>query len=174
VGAHQAPNAAAAATAALAAGLDLGAVARSLSGVTSLSKWRMELHELDSGVILLNDAYNANPESVRAALDALATIGEDAAVRRTVAVLGEMRELGADSETAHRETGAYAAEHADVVVAVGEAARAIGEGAGTSAVQVADNDAAVAWLRAELRAGDAVLVKASNGARLYEVAAALQ
>ena len=78
VGAHQALNAAAAAAGALAAGLTLPQVGEALGAVTELSPWRMELHELPSGVIVLNDAYNANPDSMRAALDALATIGADA------------------------------------------------------------------------------------------------
>lgn len=168
VGAHQALNAAAAATAAHALGLPLADVARSLSAVTGLSKWRMELHELPSGVVLLNDSYNANPESVRAALDALVSLG---GVERRVAVLGVMRELGADSEAAHREVGEYAAARVDELLVVGEDARGLHDGGGGTLV--ADNEAAVAWLREHLRPGDAVLVKASRGARLDEVAAAL-
>ena len=135
----------------------------------------MELHELPSGVTLLNDAYNANPDSTRAAIDALVAIGADDAVRRTVAVLGEMRELGDTATAEHAGIGAYATEHdVDVVLVVGDAARPIADGAGERSVVVPDNDAALAWLRTHLTAGDAVLVKASNGARLYDVAAALQ
>jgi UDP-N-acetylmuramoyl-tripeptide--D-alanyl-D-alanine ligase len=177
VGAHQALNAAAAASAALAVGLSLEQVAATLSGVTSLSKWRMELHELPGGVLLLNDAYNANPESVRAAIDALATIGADPAVRRTIAVLGVMRELGAASEESHRGIAEYAAERVDQLLVVGGEARPIHAAAvdaGRPSAFVEDNDTALAWLRDQLREGDAVLVKASNGARLYEVAVALQ
>jgi UDP-N-acetylmuramoyl-tripeptide--D-alanyl-D-alanine ligase len=177
VGAHQAANAAAAATAALATGMSLERVAEALTGVATLSKWRMELHELAGGVVLLNDSYNANPESMRAALDALASIGKDAAVRRTVAVLGEMLELGADSEASHRDLGRYAAPRVDQLLVVGAGARAIHDGAveaGGSSAFVDDNAAAAAWLRDEVGQGDAVLVKASRGARLDEVAAALQ
>ncbi|WP_028651037.1 UDP-N-acetylmuramoyl-tripeptide--D-alanyl-D-alanine ligase [Nocardioides halotolerans] len=177
VGAHQAMNAAAATAAALAAGMTMEQVTAALAGVTSLSKWRMELSELDSGVVLLNDSYNANPESMRAAIDALASIGADPAVRRTVAVLGEMLELGADSGSSHRELGAYAAEHVDQLLVVGAGARGIHDGgvdAGGSCAFVDDNAAAVTWLREQLGEGDAVLVKASRGARLDEVAAALQ
>ena len=173
VGAHQAMNAAAAAAAALAAGLTVAQVGEALAGVTALSKWRMELHELPDGVIVLNDAYNANPDSMRAGLDALAAIGADASVARTIAVLGEMRELGPDSEREHVAVGRYAAERGiDLVVVVGDDARGIAEGAG-SAVLLPDNAAATAWVREHVGAGDAVLVKASNGARLYEVAEAL-
>ena len=177
VGAHQATNAAAAAAAALAVGMSLEQVADALTRVASLSKWRMELHELGDGVVLLNDSYNANPESMRAAIDALASIGQDAAVRRTVAVLGVMRELGEDSQASHRELGEYAAARVDQLLVVGRDARGIHLGAieaGSSSDFVDDNDAAIAWLRDQVGEGDAVLVKASRGARLDEVAAALQ
>jgi UDP-N-acetylmuramoyl-tripeptide--D-alanyl-D-alanine ligase len=177
VGAHQATNAAAAAAAALAVGISLEQVAASLTRVVALSKWRMELHELPGGVVLLNDSYNANPESMRAAIDALAAIGADAAVRRTVAVLGEMRELGADSEASHRELGEYAAGRVDQVLVIGPAARGIhvgAAGAGGASIFVDDNAAAIAWLGDQVGEGDAVLVKASRGASLDEVAAALE
>ena len=174
VGAHQAMNAAAATAAALAVGLTVGQVGQALAGVTTLSKWRMELHELPTGVVVLNDAYNANPDSMRAALDALAAIGADAQVTRTIAVLGEMKELGPDSEASHEEVGRYAAEVGiDRVLVVGAAAAVIAEGAGARAVRIEDNEAAIEWLRGELTSGDAVLVKASHGARLYDVAEAL-
>ncbi len=174
VGAHQALNAAAAAAAALAVGMSLDDVASALATVASLSKWRMELHELSNGVVLVNDSYNANPESMRAALDTIATIGADASIGRTIAVLGVMRELGDDSESAHREIGRYAAARVDQVLVIGQEARGIHEGAGDRSVFVNDNSAATAWLHDHLIERDAVLVKASRGARLDEVAAALQ
>ncbi|WP_030685945.1 UDP-N-acetylmuramoyl-tripeptide--D-alanyl-D-alanine ligase [Streptomyces sp. NRRL B-1347] len=168
LGAHQALNAAAAAAAGLAVGVRLDLAAAALA-TTSLSKWRMELCPLAGGATLLNDSYNANPDSTRAALDALAAVEGG----RCIAVLGEMLELGEESEAEHRAVGEYAASRADVVVAVGEAARLIAEGAGERAVALADNDAAVDWLRVRLADRDVVLVKASRGARLDEVAAAL-
>jgi UDP-N-acetylmuramoyl-tripeptide--D-alanyl-D-alanine ligase len=175
VGAHQALNAAAAAAAALAAGLDLADVATSLSQVETLSQWRMELRELDRGVVVLNDSYNANPDSVVAALEALVSIAADDASTRTIAVLGEMRELGDAHEAEHRGVGARAAElGVDRVVVVGEAARGIHEGAGERSLLLADNAAAVAWLAEHVAEGDVVLIKASRGARLDEVAATLQ
>jgi UDP-N-acetylmuramoyl-tripeptide--D-alanyl-D-alanine ligase len=168
VGAHQAVNASAAAAAGLAAGVPLDVAAAALA-TASLSKWRLELRDLASGATLLNDSYNANPDSTRAGLDALAAIEGG----RHIAVLGAMLELGDDSEAEHRAVGEYAASRADVVAAVGEAAQPIADGAGDRAVTLADNDAAVDWLCGNLAAGDVVLVKASRGAHLDEVAAAL-
>jgi UDP-N-acetylmuramoyl-tripeptide--D-alanyl-D-alanine ligase len=168
VGAHQALNAAAAAGAGLAAGVPLDVAAVALS-TASLSKWRMELRRLVDGATLLNDSYNANPDSTRAALDALAAIEGS----RRIAVLGEMLELGGESEAEHRAVGRYAASRADIVIAVSEGARAIADGAGERARALADNDAAVEWLRSHVTAGDVVLVKGSRGAHLDEVAAAL-
>lgn len=179
VGAHQALNAAAAAAVALTLGVTPAQVGEALDGVATLSQWRMELRELASGVTVLNDSYNANPDSMRAALDALAAIGADPAVRRTIAVLGEMRELGVTSAAEHAAVGEYAAElGVDQVLVVGDAARGIHRGlAGRghlATTVVADNAEAVAWLRDHVGAGDAVLFKASRGARLDEVAATLQ
>jgi UDP-N-acetylmuramoyl-tripeptide--D-alanyl-D-alanine ligase len=168
VGAHQALNASAAAAAGLAAGVPLDRAAAALA-TASLSKWRMELSDLAGGALLLNDSYNANPDSTRAALDALAAIEG----RRRIAVLGEMLELGEESAAEHGAVGAYAASRADFVVAVGEAARPLARGAGERAVALRDNDATVDWLRDHLAVGDVVLVKASRGAHLDEVAAAL-
>ncbi|HEY5200311.1 MAG TPA: UDP-N-acetylmuramoyl-tripeptide--D-alanyl-D-alanine ligase [Acidothermaceae bacterium] len=168
VGAHQALNASAAAAAGLAAGVPLDVAAAALS-TASLSKWRMELRDLADGATLLNDSYNANPDSTRAALDALAAIEGG----RRIAVLGEMLELGDESDAEHRAVGEYAASRADIVIAVSEGAQPIADGAGERAVVLADNNAAVDWLRSHLVAGDVVLVKASRGAHLDEVAAAL-
>ncbi|MCI3241939.1 UDP-N-acetylmuramoyl-tripeptide--D-alanyl-D-alanine ligase [Streptomyces spinosisporus] len=168
VGAHQALNASAAAAAGLAAGVPLDAAAAALA-TSSLSSWRLELRELPGGATLIDDSYNANPDSTRAALDALAAIEG----KRRIAVLGPMLELGEGSEAEHRAVGEYAACRADVVVVVGEAARSIAVGAGEGAVTLAGNDAAADWLRASVSAGDVVLVKGSRGAHLDKVAAAL-
>lgn len=168
VGGHQALNASAAAAAGLLAGVPLDVAAAALA-TTSLSKWRMEPRELAGGATLLNDSYNANPDSARAALDALAAIEGG----RRIAVLGEMRELGDGSRAEHRAVGEYAASRADLVIAVGEAAEPIARGAGERGMALTGNDAAVDWLRMHVAAGDVVLVKASRGARFDEVAAAL-
>ncbi|MDX3387024.1 UDP-N-acetylmuramoyl-tripeptide--D-alanyl-D-alanine ligase [Streptomyces niveiscabiei] len=167
-GAHQALDAAAATAAGLAAGLPLDVAAAALA-TASLSRGRMELRPLPGGTTLLDDSYNANPDSTRAALDALAAIEGT----RRIAVLGAMLELGATSEAEHHAVGAYAATRADLVVTVGEGGRAIADGAGERAVALPDNATAADWLRARLTGGDVVLVKASRGARLDEVATAL-
>ena len=124
VGAHQALNASAAAAAGLAVGVPLAVTAAALS-TASLSKWRMEVRDLATGATLLNDSYNANPESTRAALDALAAIEGS----RRIAVLGEMLELGDESQAEHRAIGEYAASRADIVIAIGEGAQPIADGA---------------------------------------------
>ncbi|WP_152365774.1 UDP-N-acetylmuramoyl-tripeptide--D-alanyl-D-alanine ligase [Microlunatus speluncae] len=168
LGAHQALNASAAAAAGLAAGIPLDRAATALADV-ALSKWRLELRDLAGGATLLNDSFNAHPESTLAGLDALAAIEGG----RRIAVLGEMLELGEDSDAEHRAVGRYAAARADLVVGIGAAGRQIVAGAGERAVALADNAAAVDWLLHELESGDVVLIKASRGAHLDEVAAAL-
>lgn len=174
LGAHQASNAAAAATVALAAGMSLDAVAQALSQVTTRSAWRMERSVRADGLVVVNDAYNANPESVAAALQALAAMSHG---RRVVAVLGEMLELGGAADAAHSAVGSLAADlGVTQVVAVGAGAHAVHEAAaaaGAASVAVDDLDGALAWLRGYLRADDIVLVKASRASGLERVAAAL-
>lgn len=175
-GAHQLPNAAAAAAMALAAGLDVDRIGAALSTATSLSPWRMELTELTDRTVVVNDAYNANPASMQAALEAAHEIAARRGAR-TVAVLGEMRELGDTAEEAHARVGVVAAElGTDVLVVVGDGARAMVEGAARVTewtglvVSVADRAAALAWLLANRRHGDVVLVKASRAPALEWVA----
>jgi UDP-N-acetylmuramoyl-tripeptide--D-alanyl-D-alanine ligase len=177
IGAFQWRNAAAAAAMALAAGLDLDAVADALGDVVPASRWRMEVTERADGVVVVNDAYNANPESMRAALETLGGIGARSG-RRTIAVLGEMRELGEGSAAAHHGVGEYAARvGVDVLVSV--SAGGISEGyagvEGTAGVSVptAGRAEAVDWLRHNVSAADVVLVKASRGAALELIAEAL-
>lgn len=181
-GGFQLSNAAAAATLALAAGMDFPAAVRALGSVTATSPWRMEMTERADGSVVINDSYNANPASMEAAMAALVAIGERRG-RRTVAVLGEMKELGAGSAQAHRDVGSAAARlGVQVVLTVGRAAREIAEGArhhtgppgwSGEAIVTADRDEALTWLRENVSAGDVVLVKASRGAALEQVAAAL-
>jgi UDP-N-acetylmuramoyl-tripeptide--D-alanyl-D-alanine ligase len=138
----------------------------------------MEVSERADGLLVVNDAYNANPDSVRAALAAL---GAMAAGRRTWAVLGEMLELGAASTAEHEEVGRLARRSGvDRLVVVGEGARAVHAGAlaegaveGEESVVVADVPAALALLASAVRPGDVVLVKASRGVGLERVAEGL-
>ncbi len=175
VGSFQWRNAAAAAAMALAAGLDLDAVADALGDAVPASRWRMELSERADGLVVLNDAYNANPESMEAALDTLGDIGAGSG-RRTVAVLGEMLELGDGSAAAHTGVGEYAAAAGvDLLVTVGPVAAAMARGfesAATAGVAIttAGRDAATDWLRHNVSAADVVLVKASRGAALEVIA----
>ena len=175
-GAHQVPNAVAAAAMAVAAGVGWNDVPEALSRARSLSPWRMALHERADGLVVVNDAYNANPASMAAALDALAAIGGRGR-RRTVAVLGEMLELGASSADDHVAVGGHAAGLGiDVLVTVGDAAAEIAAGArrtpGWAGITVltAGREQAADWLRHNVVARDVVLVKASRGAALEHVA----
>jgi UDP-N-acetylmuramoyl-tripeptide--D-alanyl-D-alanine ligase len=136
----------------------------------------MELHERPDGLLVVNDTYNANPASMAAAIDALVAIGGRRS-RRTVAVLGEMRELGDTAAASHREVGAHAATAGvDVVLAVGEPAAGIAEGARLTAgwhgeaMLTAGRAEALDWLRKNAGPEDVVLVKASRGAALEAVA----
>lgn len=176
-GAHHATNAAAVVAAGLAAGLPLDTVVAALSRATPRSAHRMAVAERSDGLLIVDDAYNANPESVRAALAALAALADG---RRRWAVLGPMRELGADSEALHAEVGAAAADSGvDELLVVGPDAAAIHAGAtgrpGWSgrARLVPDAAAAAGLLDAEAGPGDAVLVKASNAEQLWLVAEGL-
>ena len=179
VGGHHVGNAVAAAAVALECGLSVPAIAEALSAARPRSRWRMELVKRTDGVVVINDAYNANPESVRAALKTLAAIGR-ARPARTLAVLGEMAELGADAADEHDAIGRLAVR-LDIsrLIAVGAAARPMAHGAALEgswdgeSTWVADPDAALTLLQHELRPGDVVLVKASRAASLERVAIAL-
>lgn len=170
LGAHHAINAVAAVAAASALGVPVEAAVHALTTATATSPMRMERHETAGGVVVVNDAYNANPESMAAALRTLAGL----APGRGVAVLGEMLELGEDSPAQHHRIGRLAADLGIArVIAVGAGAAEIARGAGSAGLQVDDVEAAVDALSASLDAGDVVLVKASRGARLERVVEAL-
>jgi UDP-N-acetylmuramoyl-tripeptide--D-alanyl-D-alanine ligase len=177
VGQHQVANALSAAGAALAAGMAPADVAAALSSATSRSRWRMEVDRRADGVIVVNDAYNANPESMRAALAALTGMP----ARRRIAVLGAMGELGPGAPAEHERLGRDAAAAGiDLIVAVGADAVGIAEGAaaaghrvGEESVHVPDRAAARELLSEVLRPGDVVLVKASRAYGLELLAADL-
>ena len=158
---HQARNALAALHAARAVGVEAGDAVE-----VAFSKWRGEEVPLAGGGLLVNDAYNANPISMRAALDYLVQRAEG---RRTVAVLGEMAELGAESRRYHEEIGQLVRNLGiDVVIGVGDLARSY-----EADTWCPDATAAVDVTRRLVEPGDCVLVKASRAAGLELVAEAL-
>lgn len=174
VGEHHVSNALAVASAAVALGVPAAAVAQALGEARAISPHRMQVIERADGVTIIDDAYNANPDSTRAALQALAVMA--GADRRSVAVLGEMLELGETSQEAHATIGRLAVELAvDRLVVVGEGARPIHAGAQDAAagaadvVEVATVEQAAELLAEDLRPGDVVLVKSSHGSGLWKL-----
>lgn len=176
-GAQHVHNALAAAGAALALGIGLERVAGALSRATARSPHRMDVRRARVGaapVLLVDDSYNANPDSMRAALRTLRRIARG---RRTVAVLGEMLELGPRSAELHREVGREAAQAGlDVVVGVGSGAHPIVQAlAGHAEVrECLDADTARSLLSEVVRPGDVVLVKGSNGSGVWKMAESLE
>jgi UDP-N-acetylmuramoyl-tripeptide--D-alanyl-D-alanine ligase len=166
---HMAENLLAALTAYDALGLPLSSAQEGAAGI-ALSSWRGEVHELPGGGVVVNDAYNANPTSMRAALVDLA---ERAQGRRQVAILGEMAELGDESEAYHAEVAALLRElGVDLVVAVGEDARGylrdVESGVVVAGAGAFDEIAPL------LRPGDAILVKGSRAVGLEGIAAQIE
>jgi UDP-N-acetylmuramoyl-tripeptide--D-alanyl-D-alanine ligase len=176
-GEHHVMNALAAAAVALELGRTPDEIADALGAAEALSRWRMEVTERPDGVTVVNDAYNANPDSMRAALKALVAMARG---RRTWAVLGEMRELGDVAQEEHDAVGRLAVR-LDVsrLVVVGEGAKPVHLGAslegswGEESAYVPDTESALELLRNELAPGDVVLVKASRAAGLETLADAL-
>ncbi|MEU4286105.1 UDP-N-acetylmuramoyl-tripeptide--D-alanyl-D-alanine ligase [Nocardiopsis dassonvillei] len=175
VGAHQVHNALAAAAVADELGMGVDEIAEALGAATPVSRWRMEVTE-HAGATLINDAYNANPESMRAALTTLGALARD---RRSTAVLAHMAELGEGGGVEHERIGELAARTGVAhLVVVGEAAEGIAVGAEGAArqglwqgecVRVADVHEAAAAVRARMRTGDVVIVKGSRVAGLERV-----
>ncbi len=186
-GEHQVSNALCAAAVALECGATLELVAAALSRARAVSRHRMQVTTRADGVTVIDDSYNANPESMRAGLQALAWVARRSdRTRRSWAVLGEMAELGDDAVTEHDRIGRLAVRldvSRLIVVGTGRSMSAMhhgavmagseGSAAEKAATIVADAAAALALLRAELRPDDVVLVKASNAAALGSLADAL-
>ena len=173
-GRHQALNAAAALAAAIAAGIDVTDAIGALEAVTAISPHRMQLRRREDGLLVIDDAYNANPDSVSAALAALTRMQRRG---KTWAVLGPMRELGDESPALHVAVGVAAGQlGVDELVVVGPDAEAIADGAAGvdgwtgRAHRVADAAAAGEVLLAQVEPGDVVLVKASNSEQLWRLA----
>lgn len=166
-GLHQVSNFLAASAIAVAAGASVEDCAAAAPGLTAAAH-RGEFRRHSSGAILYDDAYNASPPSMRAALDTLKLL----AGTRKIAVLGDMLELGSEELWWHREAGKYAVGRADQIVCVGSRARSIGEGAAEAgltheSIAIADTpEEAAALLEDTLAAGDTVLFKASRGVGL--------
>jgi len=169
-------NALAAAAAALCAGADLDDVGRGLAAYRPPAG-RLERLSLPSGAVLLNDSYNANPQSLEVALRSLAELK---GAGRGIAVLGDMGELGSFAAEAHRQAGRRVGELGlDALFALGERAEQVAAGAREAGLDPArtwtgrDADALAAQLRAALRPGDWVLVKGSRAMRMERIVAAL-
>jgi len=163
--AHNLDNALAAVAAGVALGAPLAEMADRAANI-GFSRFRGERLEMGDGIVLVNDCYNANPVSMRAALDHLAAIGRD----RRVAVLGEMAELGPDAPVYHREIGARAREaEVGLLIGVGAPARDYAPDE-----LVATPEEAAELLAAQLAPGDTILVKGSRSAGLEAVAESLR
>ncbi|GAA1076688.1 UDP-N-acetylmuramoyl-tripeptide--D-alanyl-D-alanine ligase [Tsukamurella spumae] len=187
-GEHQVHNALAAAAVGLECGASVEQVAAALSGAEAASPRRMDVFTTASGVTVVNDTYNANPDAMRAALRSLVLMSEHDEAgarlpgrerRRTFAVLGEMGELGDDSIVEHDGLGRFLVRldiTRTICVGASRAVRALWQGAimegswGSEAIRVDTRDEAVELLRAELQPGDLVLVKASKSEKMWEVA----
>lgn len=176
LGRHNVLNALAAITVALRLGEDLGTIKERLSAMTP-GKMRLEKQPGQRGSILLNDTYNANPDSVAAALEVLRQLPAN----RRIAVLGDMFELGPYAEPAHLETGKRAVESGiDLLVGVGKMAPYLVAGARQAGLPPAaarafgDREEAAQWLAPRLAAGDVVLVKGSRGMEMEKLVEQLQ
>ncbi|MEU6997734.1 UDP-N-acetylmuramoyl-tripeptide--D-alanyl-D-alanine ligase [Nonomuraea sp. NPDC046570] len=179
-GEHAVSNALAAAAAAYELGLPVATIAQELSQAEPRSRWRMEVTDRPDGVTVINDAYNANPDSMRAAFAALGALGQG---RRRFAVIAALRELGEEGPALNEELGRLAGGAGlDGLIVAGPDAEPVLRGAYTAAgglpypgqglpiVHVADAEAAAAQLGAWLRPGDAVLVKGPRAMELQRTA----
>ncbi|MGX6451516.1 UDP-N-acetylmuramoyl-tripeptide--D-alanyl-D-alanine ligase [Brevibacterium paucivorans] len=176
LGQHHVSNALAAATVAHLCGVTARSIVTTLATAGAASRWRMELVDSPNGVTVINDAYNANPDSMRAALKTLAEMGrgdDENPPRRTVAVLGEMLELGDASVEEHDKIGSLVVRlNISRTIAVGEGARPIYQAAnlegswGNEATWVENVSDARDLLQSELKPGDLVLFKSSRDAGL--------
>lgn len=176
LGRHQVYNALAAAAVALALGLGLNEIREGLEQFRPVAL-RTEILKI-RGVTILLDAYNANPASMKAALQMLASYRPEGNAGRKIALLGDMLELGGSAEAAHREIGAWAAQAGvDLLIAVGARAGNMAEGARqagmTSAFVHPDLESAQRFLQEIMKEGDCLLIKGSRGMKMERVLAGL-
>ena len=179
LGEHNVLNALAAAAVGIAVGMEVTDIARALTTLKQMSKWRMEVHQLPGNITIINDAYNANPESMTAALETLIAIP---AMGKTFSILGKMHELGNDSDAIHAQIAKLASDlGVTQVLAVGDEAKAYGlENLTTDAkasasksqksVWLPDFDSTCDYIVNEVNSGDILLFKASR-AEQFEVLA---
>jgi UDP-N-acetylmuramoyl-tripeptide--D-alanyl-D-alanine ligase len=179
LGEHNVLNALAAAAVGVAVGMEVTDIARALTTLKQMSKWRMEVQQIPGNVTIINDAYNANPESMTAALETLTAIP---ATGKTFSILGKMHELGNDSDAIHAQIAKLASDLGVThVVAVGDEAKAYGlpvlatdaktsEGESQKSVWLPDFDSACDYIVNEVNSGDILLFKASR-AEQFEVLA---
>ena len=173
VGEHHVTNALAAASISLALGIDLGHIAEVLSTTGPASPHRMDVRDL-RGITMIDDAYNGNPDSMRAGIAALAKLGSG---RRKIAVLGAMLELGEESAAEHAAL-APVLKNAGValLICVGSGLEELSAAATTQDIDVVDTatpDDALALLDTVLATGDVVLLKGSHGSGVWKIADAL-
>ncbi|MBS5963732.1 UDP-N-acetylmuramoyl-tripeptide--D-alanyl-D-alanine ligase [Varibaculum cambriense] len=176
LGRHNVANALAAVTAATELGVSLAQAARVLENARPLSQHRLDVREIESEITVIDDSYNANLDSMRSGITTLKTLAQAKGKGRAVAVLGEMLELGADSETHHRLVGKACIEAGiEVVVTVGQQATPIYQTVLDHAeAQHCENaEEALRVVRQVLAPGDTVLVKGSNGSGVWRIAEAL-
>lgn len=176
LGQHNVSNALAAVTAATELGVSLAQAARVLENARPLSQHRLDVREIESEITVIDDSYNANLDSMRSGITTLKTLAQAKGRGRAVAVLGEMLELGADSETHHRLVGKACIEAGiEVVVTVGQQATPIYQTVLDHAeAQHCENaEEALRVVRQVLAPGDTVLVKGSNGSGVWRIAEAL-
>jgi UDP-N-acetylmuramoyl-tripeptide--D-alanyl-D-alanine ligase len=176
VGAHQVSNSLAAAAVFLKKGLDIDLVAKTLSNSVAKSKWRMQVEVNSKNVTVINDSYNANPESMKAAIRTLKQAGAD---KKTFIIVGEMLELGSDSKQMHEEV-ADLIQKLDVkkTLVVGNGAKIVSDYLSNNAYKgrlefCMDIDSAISKTKEMVEINDVVLVKASRAIGLERVANAL-
>ncbi|MOA01360.1 UDP-N-acetylmuramoyl-tripeptide--D-alanyl-D-alanine ligase [compost metagenome] len=179
-GRHNVSNALAAIAVGRFFGVSSERIAMGLSSL-KLTGMRIQPVRAFNGAMLLNDAYNANPTAVRAAVDLVEQLS---GYRRKWIVLGDMLELGPDEQQLHHEIGAYLSpEKADAVLAYGPLSRSLIEGAqsrfprdaaGSLIRHFDDKEQLAAWLRSELQPNDLVLIKGSRGMRMEQIVQALE
>ena len=176
VGAHQVSNSLAAAAVFIKKGLDIDLVAKTLSNSIPKSKWRMQVEVSSKNITVINDSYNANPESMKAGIRTLKQVGTN---KKTFAILGEMLELGADSQQLHEEVAALI-QKLDIkkTLIVGNGAKTVSDFLSKNTYQgrlefCKDIDSAISKTKEMVEINDVVLVKASRAIGLERVANAL-